>query len=141
MNKATLETTIRNNILAIVSKAIETELNTDALAVSASEIALPVVDAEGNEKFAIVKVSIPRGTRNGNGYDAYDGYAAAEEYKAEQEEKAAKKAASEAKKEAKAKAREARREAKKVVKELNEKGLDKMIKGEWSPFFIITLTR
>lgn len=130
MNKATLETTIRNDILAIVSKAIETELNTDALVVSASEIALPVVDAEGNEKFAIVKVSIPRGTRNGNGYDAYDGYAAAEDYKAEQEEKAAKKAASEAKKEAEAKAREARREAKKVVKELNEKGLDKMIKGE-----------
>lgn len=130
MNKATLETTIRNDILAIVRKAIETELNTDALTVSASEIALPVVDAEGNEKFAIVKVSIPRGTRNGNGYDAYDGYVAAEDYKAEQEEKAAKKAASEAKKEAEAKAREARREAKKVVKELNEKGLDKMIKGE-----------
>ena len=98
MNKATLESAIRNNILAIVRKAIETELNTDALTVSASEIALPVVDAEGNEKFAIVKVSIPRGTRNGSGYDAYDGYAAAEDYKAEQEEKAAKKAASEAKK-------------------------------------------
>ena len=60
MNKATLENAIRNNILAIVRKAIETELNTDALTVSASEIALPVVDAEGNEKFAIVKVSIPR---------------------------------------------------------------------------------
>ena len=130
MNKAALETTIRNDILALVRKAIETELNTDALTVSASEIALPVVDAEGNEKFAIVKVSIPRGTRNGNGYDAYDGYAAADDYKAEQEEKAAKKAASTAKKEAEAKAREARREAKKVVKELNEKGLDKMIKGE-----------
>lgn len=98
MNKATLESAIRNNILAIVRKAIETELNADALTVSASEIALPVVDAEGKEKFAIVKVSIPRGTRNGSGYDAYDGYAAAEDYKAEQEEKAAKKAASEAKK-------------------------------------------
>lgn len=98
MNKATLESAIRNNILAIVRKAIETELNTDALVVSASEIALPVVDAEGNEKFAIVKVSIPRGTRNGSGYDAYDGYTAAEDYKTEQEEKAAKKAASEAKK-------------------------------------------
>lgn len=98
MNKATLESAIRNNILAIVRKAIETELNTDALTVSASEITLPVVDAEGNEKFANVKVSIPRGTRNGSGYDAYDGYAAAEDYKAEQKEKAAKKAASEAKK-------------------------------------------
>ena len=102
MNKATLESAIRNDILAIVRKAIETELNTDALTVSASEIALPVVDAEGNEKFAIVKVSIPRGTRNGNGYDAYDGYTAADDYKAEQEEKAAKKAQAIALKERKA---------------------------------------
>lgn len=114
MNKATLETAIRNNILAIVRRAIETELNTDALTVSASEIALPVVDAEGNEKFAIVKVSIPRGTRNGNGYDAYDGYAAADDYKAEQEEKAAKKAASEAKKAQAIALKERKAEQKKV---------------------------
>lgn len=116
MNKATLESAIRNDILAIVRKAIETELNTDALTVSASEIALPVVDAEGNEKFAIVKVSIPRGTRNGNGYDAYDGYAAAEDYKAEQEEKAAKKAASEAKKAQAIALKERKAEQKKVKK-------------------------
>lgn len=116
MNKATLESAIRNDILAIVRKAIETELNTDALVVSASEIALPVVDAEGNEKFAIVKVSIPRGTRNGSGYDAYDGYAAAEDYKAEQEEKAAKKAASEAKKAQAIALKERRAEQKKVKK-------------------------
>ena len=116
MNKATLESAIRNDILAIVRKAIETELNTDALTVSASEIALPVVDAEGNEKFAIVKGSIPRGTRNGNGYDAYDGYAAAEDYKAEQEEKAAKKAASEAKKAQAIALKERKAEQKKVKK-------------------------
>ena len=116
MNKATLESAIRNDILAIVRKAIETELNTDALTVSASEIALPVVDAEGNETFAIVKVSIPRGTRNGNGYDAYDGYAAAEDYKAEQEEKAAKKAASEAKKAQAIALKERKAEQKKVKK-------------------------
>lgn len=116
MNKATLESAIRNDILAIVRKAIETELNTDALTVSASEIALPVVDAEGNEKFAIVKVSIPRGTRNGSGYDAYDGYAAAEDYKAEQEEKAAKKAASEAKKAQAIALKERKAEQKKVKK-------------------------
>lgn len=116
MNKATLESAIRNDILAIVRKAIETELNADALVVSASEIALPVVDAEGNEKFAIVKVSIPRGTRNGNGYDAYDGYAAAQDYKAEQEEKAAKKAASEAKKAQAIALKERKAEQKKVKK-------------------------
>lgn len=128
MNKATLETAIRNDILAIVRKAIETELNTDALTVSASEIALPVVDAEGNEKFAIVKVSIPRGTRNGNGYDAYDGYAAAEDYKAEQEEKAAKKAASEAKKAQAIALKERKAEQKQVKKAIQN--LEKAVKAE-----------
>ena len=128
MNKATLETAIRNNILAIVRKAIETELNTDALTVSASEIALPVVDAEGNEKFAIVKVSIPRGTRNGNGYDAYDGYAAADDYKAEQEEKAARKAANEAKKAQAIALKERKAEQKQVKKAIQN--LEKTAKAE-----------
>ena len=128
MNKATLETAIRNNSLAIIRKAIETELNTDALTVSASEIALPVVDAEGNEKFAIVKVSIPRGTRNGNGYDAYDGYAAADDYKAEQEEKAARKAANEAKKAQAIALKERKAEQKQVKKAIQN--LEKTAKAE-----------
>ena len=128
MSKAALETAIRNNILAIVRKAIETELNTDALTVSASEIALPVVDAEGNEKFAIVKVSIPRGTRNGNGYDAYDGYAAADDYKAEQEEKAARKAANEAKKAQAIALKERKAEQKQVKKAIQN--LEKTAKAE-----------
>lgn len=131
MSKAELETAIRKQVMETVCHAIEAQYQTDALVVSASEIAIPILDAEGNEKWALVKVSIPRGTRDGNGgYEPYDGYAIADDYKMELEEKAAKKAASAAKKEAAAKAREAKREAKKVVKELNEKGLDKMIKGE-----------
>ena len=131
MSKAELETAIRKQVMETVCHAIEAQYQTDALVVSASEIAIPILDAEGNEKWALVKVSIPRGTRDGNGgYEPYDGYAIADDYKMELEEKAAKKAASAAKKEAAAKAREAKRETKKVVKELNEKGLDKMIKGE-----------
>lgn len=115
-SKAELETAIRNDILNAITEMLTAKLETDVLPVSASELAIPVLDEEGNEKFALVKVSIPRGTRNGSGYDAYDGYAAADEYKAEQEEKAAKRAASAAKKEQAAKLREAKREARQVKK-------------------------
>ena len=127
-SKAALETAIRNEILNAITELLKEKYDTDVMPVSASEITMPTLDEEGNEKFAVIKVSIPRGSRNGaGGYDAYDGYAAAEDYKLDLEEKSAKKAASEAKKEAKRKADEAKRAAKKVVKELNEKGFDKMV--------------
>ena len=130
MTKAQMETLIRNDFLALISQAITTEKETDALPVSANEIAVPCLDAEGNEAWAVIKVSIPRGTRNGEGgYTEYDAYTAADEYKFDLEEKAAKKAASEAKKAAAEKERERKREAKKVVKELNQKGLKGMIES------------
>lgn len=128
MSKASLESALRIDFLASISEAIESKYQTDVLPVSASELAIPVTDAEGNEKFVLIKVSIPRGSRNGDGgYTEYDGYAAADDYKAELEQKQAKKDASAAKKEALEQAREAKRNAKKTLKELKEKGLDKMI--------------
>lgn len=100
-SKASLENGLRNEFLAKIKDMIEKEYETDALPVSASEVTLPVVDAEGNEKFILVKVSIPRGTRNGQGgYDPYDGYAASEAYLLEQESKAQEKAVKKAMKEA-----------------------------------------
>lgn len=131
MSKASMETAIRNKMLENIMKMIDSEYATDALPVSASEIAVPVVDEEGNEKFALIKVSIPRGTRNGDGgYTPYDGYAAAEDYKLDLADKADKARAREEKKERAAKEKERKAAAKKVVKELNEKGLDKMIHEE-----------
>jgi hypothetical protein len=128
MSKAALETAIRNDILASITELLSEKFETDVLPVSASELAVPVLDAEGNEKFALVKVSIPRGSRNGaGGYDAYDGYAAAEDYKMDLEERAAKKAASAEKKAAAEREKERKREARKVVKELNKKGLKGMV--------------
>lgn len=132
MSKASLETALRVDALNVVKEALSAHYDLDIerqiCVVSASELAIPVVDAEGNDKFVLIKVSIPRGTRNAaGGYDEYDGYAAAEDYKAELEQRQAKKDASEAKKKAAAEAREAKREAKKVVKELNKKGLKAMI--------------
>lgn len=128
MSKAALETAIRNDILQAITELLQEKYETDVMPVSASELTIPVVDAEGNEEFALIKVSIPRGTRNGKGgYDAYDGYAAAEDYRLEMEDKAAKKAASAAKKAAAEKEKERKREAKKVVHSLNTNGLEAMI--------------
>ena len=129
MTNTALNTNLRNSILRDLMEFAAGKYETDTLSCSTSSFTFPVVAEEGNEKFAKISISIPRGTRNGEGgYDAFDGYAAAEDFKLEQEEKEAKRKASEAKKEAKRKADEAKREAKKVVKELNEKGLDEMIK-------------
>lgn len=100
-SKAQLESTLRNECLELLHKIFDNHYGCDVLSVSASEIALPVTDAEGNEKFILVKVSIPRGTRNGEGgYDPYDGYAAHEAYIAEKESKAQEKAVRKAMKEA-----------------------------------------
>lgn len=121
MSKAQMETLIRNDFLALIAKAIEAEKETDALPVSANEIAVPCLDPDGNETWAVIKVSIPRGTRNGEGsYTPYDGYTAAEDYKIDCEEKAEKKAAAEAKKQAKIAKDQKAREEKKALAEANK---------------------
>ena len=101
MTKAQLENALRNTYLGLIAQTIYSEMETDALPVSASELAIPCLDAEGNEKFVLIKVSVPRGTRNGNGgYDPYDGYSASEAYRLEQESKAQEKAVKKAMKDA-----------------------------------------
>ena len=116
MTKAQLETLLRNDFLSFVGEAIENDREADVLRVSASELAVPCVDAEGNEKWVIVKISIPRGTRNGEGgYDPYDGYAAAE-----------------AKKQAKIAKDQKAREEKKALAEAN-KGLKELRKIDVTP--------
>lgn len=90
--KAQLENELRSALIQSINNMIEQEYQTDALPVSTSELAVPLLDSNGNEAWAIIKVSIPRGTRNGNGgYIPYDGYAISEIYKEEMEEKQKKK--------------------------------------------------
>lgn len=121
MTKAQLETALRNTYLSFIANAIAQEMETDALPVSASELAIPCLDEEGNEKFVLIKVSIPRGTRNGQGgYDPYDGYAVAEDYALDCEEKAQKKADAEAKKQAKIAKDQKAREEKRALAEANK---------------------
>jgi hypothetical protein len=121
MTKAQLETALRNKFLSFVSETISQEMETDVLPVSASELAIPCLDADGNEKFVLIKVSIPRGTRNGQGgYDPYDGYAVAEDYALDLAEKADKREAAEAKKQAKIAQDERKRAEKKALAETNK---------------------
>lgn len=121
MTKAQLETKLRNIFLNFVTEQVQIAFDTDVLPVSASELAVPVLDEEGNEKFVLIKVSIPRGTRNGQGgYDPYDGYAIAEDYAQDCVEKAQKKADVEAKKQAKIAKDEQKRAEKKALAEANK---------------------
>ena len=121
MTKAQLENKLRNTYLDMIRNMVSSEVETDALTVSASELAIPCLDEEGNEKFVLIKVSIPRGTRNGQGgYDPYDGYAVAEDYAIDCEEKAQKKADAEAKKQAKIARDEKVRAEKKALADANK---------------------
>ena len=74
----------------------------EVLMVKSNEIALPVVDSEGEERWLVLTFKVPTGERGG---DAYDGYSMAEDYQmklVEKAEKAKAKEAEAAKKKAKA---------------------------------------
>ena len=121
MTKAQLETALRTEFLTFITDKVKGAYETDVLPVSASEPAIPCLDADGNEKFVLIKVSIPRGTRNGQGgYDPYDGYAVAEDYALDLAEKADKREAAEAKKQAKIAQDERKRAEKKALAEANK---------------------
>lgn len=126
MGQQALNNELRNSILNQIVDFFKQD--NDVLPISASEITIPVVDSEGNEKFAIIKVSIPLGTRNGQGgYEPYDGYAQAEEWKLVMADKADKKAASAEKKARAEQERARKRAAKKVIHQLNTEGFQALV--------------
>ena len=91
---------VRAQYLQRVSECLSAE--DEVLVVGSNELAIPVVDSEGNEKWIVFTVKVPTGSRDG---DAYDGYAMAEDYQM----KVAAKAAKAAEKERKAAADKAKR--------------------------------
>ena len=126
MSKASLETEVRNQVLQTIIEAVNPI--SDILPISASELALPIVDSEGNEKFAVIKVSIPRGERDGNGgYIPFDGYAAAEDWKLVLAERADKAAKRKEKAERAEKERIRKAEARKTIKKLNTVGFKALV--------------
>lgn len=82
-----------------------TQCGEEVLRTGSNEIAIPVVDEDGNEKWLVLTFKVPTGSRDG---DAYDGYSMAEDYQMKLAEKEAK-AKAKAEKAAKDKAK---REAK-----------------------------
>lgn len=73
-----------NSLIAILAAGGE-----EVLRVGSNEIAIPVVDEEGEDSYVVFTVKVPTGSRDG---DAYDAYGLAQEYEmklAEKKEKAA----------------------------------------------------
>lgn len=91
--KATDE--LRAKYLSLVSEMLA-NAGEDVLRVGTGEIALPVVDSEGNDQYVVLTVKIPSGSRDGEPYDAYglaDDYVRNQAEKAEKAREAAEKKA------------------------------------------------
>ena len=91
MSKKTTNDTLRNEWVA---KLIAMLADEDVQLAGSNEIAIPIVDGEGEDSWVTITIKVPTGSRDG---DPYDGYAMAEEYRMKQAEKKekAKKAAEE----------------------------------------------
>lgn len=95
-NKA-LNDKLREKFIGIVS-GLFADMGEDVLRVGSNEIAIPCLDEENNEKYIVLTVKVPTGSRDG---DAYDGYSMAEDWEIKcknKEETAKKKAEAKAKK-------------------------------------------
>ena len=77
---------LREKYLTSISQLFN-ELGEEVLRTGANEIALPCCDEENNDKFVVVTIKVPTGSRDG---DLYDGYSVAEEYQMKQAAKIAK---------------------------------------------------
>ena len=77
---------LRNYHLSEIIKLYEGR-NDEVLRTASNEIAIPVVDYQNNERFVVITVKVPSGSRDG---DAYDGYEVAQDYEMKCEERKAK---------------------------------------------------
>jgi hypothetical protein len=66
---------LREKYLTIISELLA-KSDEEVLRVGSNELALPCLDDEGNEKFMVITIKVPTGSREG---DAYDGYSMAED--------------------------------------------------------------
>lgn len=104
LTRKQLDEEIKLRFLEGISEHLE-NCGEEVLRVKSNEIALPVVDSDGEERWLVLTFKVPTGERGG---DPYDGYSMAEDYKMSLEKKAAKAA----EKEAEAAKKKAKQEAK-----------------------------
>lgn len=74
---------LRNCYLSVLTHYLEKD--DEVLRVKSNEIAIPVVDANEEEKFVVITVKVPTGADKGR--EKYDGYAEAEDYEHKLKEK------------------------------------------------------
>ena len=98
---------VRNSYISLVSELL-TNHGDEVLVTGSQELAIPIVNSEGDEGYMVLTFKIPKGSRDG---DPYDGHAEAESYALHVAEKAAKIA-----KDAKARAAKAEAKAKREEK-------------------------
>lgn len=77
---------LREQYVNVISEYLASK-DEEVLRTGTNEIAIPVVDSEGEESWVVFVVKVPTGSRDG---DPYDGYAMAEDYQLKQTEKAEK---------------------------------------------------
>ena len=92
MSAKILNDKLRERYLSVIGEALG-DKGEEVLRVGSNEFALPCLDEAGNEKFIVVTVKVPTGSRDG---DAYDGYSMAEDYAIKCKNKAEAKAKAEA---------------------------------------------
>lgn len=117
VTKSQLTSMKREEVLALLSDFFESQ-DEEVMRESGNAIVFPSVDAEGNELYVKVTVSIPRGDRSG---EAYNGHEVASAFKEHCEEVAANKAQREKEKAEAAKKRKEKAAAAKAKKEAEAK--------------------
>ena len=113
VSKKSLAEEIKARYYEAVS-AVFASQDLEVLKVGSAEMAIPVLDKNGDEEWLVVTLKVPTGSRDG---EAYDGYALRDEYAAKQADKAAKAKEAAEKKAAKIAKDKAAREAKKAQRE------------------------
>jgi len=111
-SKKQLHDELRARIMADIKSYLESK-GEEVLTTNSNEYAIPCVDSEGNDEFAVITVKIPTGSRDG---EAYDGYGEAQSYAMKTAEKAEKAKAAAEKKAKKIERDKTQREAKAKAK-------------------------
>lgn len=104
MSKKQTNDALRQEFFAKVVEYFKS-IDEDVLRVGTATLAIPCVDADGDDSFVEIVVKVPTGSKD----EAYDGYALAEDYSIKAEAKAAKEKEAAEKKAAKIKRDEAKR--------------------------------
>jgi hypothetical protein len=108
---------LRNQYINLITDLLA-GADEEVLRVKSNEIAIPCVDADGNDSYVVVTIKVPTGSRDG---DVYDGYGEAESYALNCKQKA-EKAKADAEKKAKKIAKDEAMRAKKAELKAKREG-------------------